>query len=143
MRPDFSKSAPRSINIALIAQLVSFCGLGGPKWLEGYIRGFPITGVVRQSGVFPLTLKPDIPEPLEISELLEGSIGRFKARSKRRPPHSQISWREALAQANSGWLGPPLLLDSSGRFADSPSTPIVNSCRSAVIQGEKYDRVTT
>ena len=137
MRPDFFKSAPRTLNIALIAQLTNFCGLGGHRWLEGYIRGFPITGIIRQSGVFPLTLKPDNPEPLEISELLEGSIDRFKARSKRRPPHSQILWREALAQANSGWLDPPRLLDSSGRFADSPSTPIVNAFRFAVIQGEK------
>ena len=137
MRPDFFKSAPRSLNIALLAQLASFSGLGGSKWLESYIKGFPITGIIRQSGVFPLTLKPDNPEPLDTSELLEGSIERFKARSKRRPPHSQTLWKEALAQVNAGWLDPPRLLDSSGRFEDSPSTPLVNAFRFAVIQGEK------
>ena len=137
MRPTFFKSAPSSLNIALLAQLANFTGMGGARWLENYIKGFPITGTICQSGVFPLTLKPDNPDPLDIQTLLEDSIGRFKSRSSRRPPHSQILWKEALAQVESGWLEQPRPLDSSGRFEDSPALPLVNAFRFAVVQGEK------
>ena len=143
MRPDFFRAAPSSLNIALLAQLANFTGMGGSRWLGNYIKGFPITGTICQSGVFPLTLKPDNPHPLDAQTLLEDSIGRFKARSNRRPPHSQILWKEALAQVESGWLEKPRSLNSSGRFEDSPALPLVNAFRFAVVQGKRSEPVTT
>ena len=143
MRPPFFRSAPSSLNISLLSQLSELCGLGGSRWLGNYIKGFPITGAICQSGVFPLTLKPDNPHPINTADLLEGAIDRFKTRSARRPPHSQILWEEALTQVSSGWLDSPRLLNSSGRFGDSPSIPIVNAFRFAVIQGGKSGLATT
>ena len=137
LRPPAFARSPSSLNVALVAQLANFCNMGGAGWLEGYIRGFPISGSICQSGVFPLTLKPDNPHPIPRSSLFNGAVDRFRARSVRRPPHSHTLWKEALEQVASGWLEPPRLLNSSGRFADSPDTPIVNAFRFAVIQGEK------
>ena len=137
LRPDFFRLAPSSLNIALVAQLSEFCGLGGSRWLSNYIRGFLIAGTICQSGVSPLTLKPDNHNPLNQSSLLEDSAGRFKTRANRRPPHSQILRTDALARTSAGWLDRPRLLGKSGRFADSPSLPIANAFRFAVAQGEK------
>ena len=129
--------APRSLNIALLAQLADYCEMGGLDWLSGYINGFPITGTICQSGVFPPTLKPDNPNPLKRTDLFINAIPRFKARAHRKPPHADTLWAEALSQVSAGWLDSPQLLDNSGRFAHSPQTPIVNAFRFAVIQGDK------
>ena len=137
LRPPFFAQAPSSLNVALVAQLASFCGMGGAGWLEGYVKGFPISGSICQSGVFPLTSEPDNPNPLPRSSLFDGAEARFKARAHRRPPHSQTLWTEAEEQVAAGWLAAPRLLNSSGRFADAPDTPIVNAFRFAVVQGPK------
>ena len=73
LRPPSFAHAPSSLNVALVAQLSSFCDMGGAGWLEGYVKGFPISGSICQSGVFPVSLEPDNPHPLSRSSLFEGS----------------------------------------------------------------------
>ena len=64
LRPAELSSAPKALNIALIAQLSAFTGIGALNWLSGYIYGFPITGHISQPMTSPLTPKPDNPAPL-------------------------------------------------------------------------------
>ena len=137
LRPKELSAAPKALNIALIAQLASFTGIGALNWLSGYIYGFPITGTISQSKTFPLTQKPDNPKPLSISDLQKGASERFKSRSKRPPKLADLLWKEALEQVSMGWLDQPRLLTADGRFADSPDLPVVNAFRFPVIQGEK------
>ena len=137
LRPKELSAAPKELNIALLAQLASFTGIGALNWLSGYIYGFPITGTISQSKTFPLTQKPDNPKPLSLTELWEGAADRFRLRSKRPPKMADTLWTEALQQVDMGWLDQPRLLNADGRFADAPDQPVVNAFRFPVIQGEK------
>ena len=80
------QSAPSNLNVSLVAQLTPFFGLGAQSWLAQYIFGFPITGTIAQSALYPLTDKPGNPTPISIDELFIDAPARFKARATR-PPH--------------------------------------------------------
>ena len=134
--PDFAQ-APNSLRIGLIAQLADFTGIGAAGWLSQYVFGFPITGTIAQSKTFPLSEKPDNPNPLARDSLFVGAIERFKTRSRRSPPHALTLWKEALTQVGEGWLLAPRQLNSSGRFCDQPELQLNNAFRFAVVQGQK------
>ena len=136
-RPLFLRKAPTTLNVAIIAQLADFYGIGARNWLSQYISGFPISGTICQSMTFPLTETPDNPFPTSIDSLLAESPAKFKTRSARKPPHAEALWLEATEQVAKGWLAAPRILNREGRFADAPNFPLINAFRFAVLQNEK------
>ena len=137
LRPTEFAKAPCSLLIGCIAQLAKFTGIVAMNWLANYVFGFPITGSISQPIAFPLSGKPDNPNPLTRESLMGSSIGRFKARAVRSPQCADTLWKEAIAQVELGRLGKPLALNSTGRYTDQASLPLNNAFRFAVIQGVK------
>ena len=105
--PDPIKSSQGKPHIALLAHLARFTRMRGTNWLMQFATGFPITGRLSQSGVFPIVNAPT-QEILHPDQLFETKAARFKARAPRANSRSsQTLWGEALEQVQKGRLYPP------------------------------------
>ena len=98
-----------------MAQLSNYFGMGGTGWLEGYIGFFPISGAILQSGVFPLTLSPRNPNPIDRPSLFLGILRALNI--------ALIG--VVIIHLRPGWIDPPRLLGKSGRFVDDPSLSLL------------------
>ena len=50
LAPDNVIRANRNIRIALLVHLARFARMGGADWVVQFVFGFPITGIISQSG---------------------------------------------------------------------------------------------
>ena len=125
------------VNIALLAHLLDFTGMGGTRWILQFIVGFPLTGRLHQSRAFPLDT--DSPELFANPELLlPPNASRFRARSIRPcSRHAETLWAEAMSQVHEGWLNPPEVLDSDGNFLGHSGERCINAFRFGVQQSDK------
>ena len=105
--------------------------------MANYVFGSPITGAISQSQTFPLSDKPDNPNPLTMESMMGSSVEMFRDRAARSPQCADVLWKEAVAQVELGRLDKPIPLNSSRRFRNQPSLSLNNAFRFAVIQGEK------
>ena len=137
--PEDVLSANNNIHIALLAHIMRFARMGGANWIMQFVKGFPITGVLSQKGVFPyeqtLTETPPIRDH---RSLFQTKTARFKERASKKPSrYPRQLWEEALLQVERGWLSKPEPLDSSGNFRDSPHAETNITFRFGVLQSDK------
>ena len=135
--PEELKPNTGTIHIALLAHLARFTRLRGTNWLMQFVVGFPITGNLKQEGVFPLGSDGQT-SILDPESLQRSKTSRFKARAPRSIPRSaQELWDEAMQQVSKNWLCPPEPLDGNGNFLNNPTSPINIAFRFGVPQSDK------
>ena len=112
--------AAGKIHIALLSHLMEFTRMGGRRWVTQFATGFPMTGCLSQSGVFPLDTA--IPEAfVDPKTLFHTCKSRFLARSSQAvSKKAQCLWDEALGQVKRGWVTTPEPLSPEGRFIARP-----------------------
>ena len=106
------------------------------NWLMQFVKGFPTTGLLQQSGVFP-TEEGIPPELLGPELLFTTKTARFQERLKKNSRHPQQLWDEAMTQVDKGWFSPPEPLDSSGNFIANPQEACNIAFRFGVLQSDK------
>ena len=105
--PEPIKSSVGKIHIALLAHISRFTRMRGTNWLMQFVTGFPITGTLSQSGVFPADTAP-FQGPIDPESLFETKSSRFRMRAPKANSRSpQQLWEEAISQVEKGWLFPP------------------------------------
>ena len=112
--PEFIKPATGKVHIAFLAHLVKFTGMQGSKWALQFRDGFPMTGKLQQSGVFPFdaSAKEDFTSP---DSFFATNTVRFQPRAPHAVSrHATPLWREALEQVEAGWLTAPVPLSANG-----------------------------
>ena len=121
--PEPIKPAVGLINAPLLAALISVMDIGDPAWASQFVHGFPITGFLSQSGVFPSDDTP-LPEQLDPDTLFKSASGRFKKRAKQTSNvHQQHIWDETIKEQNKGWFGEARQLTASGTFLGNKKEP--------------------
>ena len=87
------------ILLPLLQEAMLDLGMGGSKWVDQFLTGFPITGSVSEEGVYPK--KGDPPPPISRSDLLDGAPeGRKIRMSSRTSPFDSGLQKEALVQGS-------------------------------------------
>ena len=136
VHPDI-RGATGTIDIALFSAFIQSLGLGSNAWIAQFVHGFPITGYLSQSGVFPLRVDP-LPVMIEPEALFRTASERFAKRAKQRGcPHQQTVWDETIREMNRGWFSPPRKLNDSGRFLDKPGELVNPAFRFPIRQPDK------
>ena len=135
--PSSIAPATGKVHIALLSHLMGFTQMKGRKWVTQFVTGFPMTGCLSQSGVFPLD--PETPTTFtDPTTLFATSAERFATRSKRSVSrHTAALWEEAMAQVRDGWLSEPQPLNADGRFAARPEEECNIAFRFGVEQADK------
>ena len=104
------------IDDALFSALIQESQIGDQRWVSQFVHGFPITGYICQSGVFPLQEDPLAELAGPIAPFLAAS-GRFQQRSKASDtPRKQYMRGDAIKEQEKGRPNPPRKLNSSGLF---------------------------
>ena len=96
------------IKIPAILTLLKKHGMGGEKFLEGFVTGFPSTGSAGAPGVYPT--QEVKPPKLTRKTLLEEAPDQVKAFANQRlcaKEHEELLWNEAQEQQKKGWLEGP------------------------------------
>ena len=123
--PHTIQPAAGKLKAVALLSLMGQANLGGKRWADQFISGFPLIGELIQQGVYPASPKEVIPT-LRRSELFQGNCERFSARaSKSGCKNGQHLWGEALARHQAGWLTSPFNL-SAGEKALCAPTPDLN-----------------
>ena len=133
------KIAPATghINAALLAFLIQALEIGDQRWPSQFIHGFPLTGYICQSGVFPLQQEP-LAELADPSALFLAASKRFLQRSKAsHTPHRQYMWDETIKEQRKGWFNPPRKLNASGLLLGNLREPINPTFRFPIQQADK------
>ena len=129
--------AAKGVRPAVLAPLLLSQGMGGANWLAQFVFGFPIVGELAQEGVFPQTTKK-LPPPITPDSLFTDATSRFIERSRHSASKNDAAlWKEAVAQVERGWLGPPDRVTDQGRAARSPADAINLAFRFGVSQQDK------
>ena len=110
--------------------------IGGSIWLNRFSHGFPITGMMSRKFPFPPAAKK-LPDQLPVIDVLASNASRFACRASRPPPQADVLWSDTIDQVERGRMGPPRVLNRSGRFSDDLNDPINVAFRFAVAQTSK------
>ena len=129
-------SATGKFNFIAMMSLMDQYNLGGKSWLQQFVWGFPITGDLSQSGVYPTDPKvTPAPDP---SGIWTDTTTRYQSRAKASGwPNADHLWKEAMDQVEKGWLSTPLPIDTNGQCPLAALGPINISFRFGVDQMEK------
>ena len=133
----FILPATGKIHIALLAHLLDYTGMSGPKWILQFVVGFPLSGCLHQSRTF--ATDDDSPFTfVDPDTLFASSPHRLKTRSPRAVSrHAEQLWAEALKQVDEGWLTPPGPLGANSHFLDRPRGECNIAFRFGVEQTDK------
>ena len=123
-------------------QLLSHFDLGGSAWICQFIFGFPTTGFLPQSGVFPVS--PKAKRPLPAASVWNSSLKRFRERSRASGiRNAEALWEEALSQVQEGWLIQPAEFSPDGDIEFFPEGATDSAFRFGVSQGGNLGRAMT
>ena len=130
-------NATGHINAALFASLIQFLKIGDKRWASQLVHGFPLTGYLCQSGVFPVQIET-LAELRDPSALFNNASHRFQQRAQRSfTPHQQYMWGETIREQARGWFNPPRCLTKTGNFRGYPGEPCNPTVRFPVVQADK------
>ena len=109
------QSATGKFNFIDMMSLMAQFNLGGASWMQQCVWGFPITGGLSQTGVYPTD--PEVTHAPDFSTIWQESKLRYQTREKDSGrSHADHLWKEATCQVQKGWLSTP-----------SPLTPTDNA----------------
>ena len=98
----------------MLTHLFAQFGLGCSKWLKQLVLGFPITGLLSQSGAYPVASRVDV-NILSPEQLFDSSFDRFQQRATRAMPNKAAErLAEALGQVEKGWISQPVAVNEKG-----------------------------
>ena len=112
--PSSLKPAAGKLKTVALKQLFQMTGIGGVAWLDQFAFGFPITGKLSQTSVYPTD--PKVPEPKAMAAIFPSAAARFRERAaKSGYKNADKLWSEAMQQVDKGWLHQPVKLDRDGK----------------------------
>ena len=130
------KGAQSRFQAVAFHQLLHHFGLGGKNWIRQFIFGFPTTGFLSQTGIFPAS--PKAKPPLPTTAIWRSSLKRFRERSRSSGlRNAEALWAEATAQVKEGWLSPPAVFSANGDIEFFPQGATNAAFRFGVSQGSK------
>ena len=111
-------------------------GLGGRNWMRQFVWGFPITGDLSQSGVYPKDPQA-VPAP-DTATIWADAESRFRSRAAGSGRLNEGTlWNESMEQVKKGWLSDPLPLGEDGQSPALGLGPINAAFRFGVSQSGK------
>ena len=111
--PTEIRPAAGKLNLPALMSLMDQFGLGGSNWLQQFLFGFKLTGVLSQRFAFPSAEKAGNSPILSPEELVKNSSTRFTERAAKSGfKNGSELWLEAIEQHKLGWLTAPFPLAS-------------------------------
>ena len=134
--PNKGQRRPPTLKTVALLHLMKNFGLGGDRWLQQFVFGFPIIGEMDQTGVYPRDDSKRPPPPLE--GIWKDNQKRFMTRARASGfLNAQLLWDEAMSQVKKGWLADPLPVDPNGNVATYEKGSVVLAFRFGVDQLDK------
>ena len=100
--PPAIRPAAGKAKVTALLSLMKQASLGGQRWMNQFVFGFPLVGEISQLGVYPPSRK-EVSPPIGRSELLQGTEEIFSSRSSKSGFENGQALRvEALSQHQAG-----------------------------------------
>ena len=135
--PKAIKPAVGKADVALLSELILTLDIGNPACVSQFVYGFPITGILSQSGVFP-TIETPLPTLIEPDAVFQGVGARFRKRAEMTSAnHEQYIWDETLVEQTKCWFAPHRQLNAHGSLVNNPNEPCNPTFRFPCVQPDK------
>ena len=116
-----------------LQELPSNREIGGSKWAERFVTGFPTLGSPGAPGVYPEV--PNAPPPISRQQLFDTARSRFRRNKVSQEAHRSKLGSEAIEQAEKGWLDGPFPFGHEGMLlVDGKQTLAIPAYRFGVEQ---------
>ena len=127
-------------HVPLLKELLAENGTGGSEWCDTFVTGFPILGVLGDSGVYSASNQP--PPYISREELFDKATERFLSSKRTSDPDGRQLWFEAMEQVKKHWLDGTRRYNERGELiANDEPVLATQAFRFGVQQGPKLRAV--